>query len=378
MPKLTLMLDRKPMQVYDLDQTVIRVGRSQGMDILIDNVSVSRRQAEIRKEGEGWMVHDLGSSNGTFVNGEKVTADRALQAGDEISFGKFSLFFERVAAEAVAREAAAAAPLSRSPSATTEGPLTDATRYLIGRPLLMSSEEAEQLQKAAAQRRQAHVQGEAAGERGTHDLEGGGIIVGRTVGGPGLRRAPWWRGWLRVTVVMYVIAVLMAWVWDTQDTNRNSKLVLEHLSPAYAAAGILPDHRWCVLVAAPDFLGLPPPDRERRAEAFFDRELAPLLDALFYKREPFRTQFVRAAALDLNTMPIKMWRQNSATYRREQPYRDISHHAMPQRDYLRQATAVSFLALLWAAAVMVPVVAIASAVRWVVQGFRNPPVSGQD
>ena len=185
-----------------------------------------------------------------------------------------------------------------------------------------------------------------------------------------MRRAPWWRGWLRVTVVTYVIAVLIAWVWGTRDTSRNSWLVLEHLSPAYATAGILPDHRWCVLVAAPDFLALPPRDRERRAEAFFDRELAPLLDALFYKREPFRTQFVRAAALDLDTMPIKVWRQDSDAYRREQPYRDISHRAMPQRDYLRQATALSLLALLWTAAVMVPVVAIASAVRWVVQGFR--------
>jgi predicted component of type VI protein secretion system len=168
MPKLTLMLDRKPVQVYDLDQTVIRVGRSQGMDILIDNVSVSRRQAEIRKEGEGWIVHDLGSANGTFVNGEKVTTDCALRAGDEISFGKFSLFFERVVAEPVAPGAVAAAPLRRSPSATAEGTLH------------MSIEEVEQLQKGAAQKRQAHVQWEAAGERGTHYLEGGGIIVGRT------------------------------------------------------------------------------------------------------------------------------------------------------------------------------------------------------
>ena len=224
MPKLTLTLDRNPMQVYDLDQPVIRVGRSQGMDILIDNVSVSRRQVEIRKEGEGWMVHDLGSSNGTFVNGEKVTADRALKAGDEISFGKFSLFFERVAAQPVAREATATEPLRPSPSATTEDP--DGTRYLIRRPLLMASEEVEQLQKATAQRRQARVQGEAAGERGTHDLAGGGTIVGHTVGGPGVRRTLWWRGWLLVTVVMYVIAVLTAWVWDTRDASRNGRLVL--------------------------------------------------------------------------------------------------------------------------------------------------------
>jgi pSer/pThr/pTyr-binding forkhead associated (FHA) protein len=171
MPKLTLMLDRKPVQVYDLDQTVVRIGRGQGMDILIDNVSVSRRQAEIRKEGEAWVVRDLGSSNGTFVNGERVMADHTLRPGDEISFGKFSLFFERVVTEPVAREtpvAAAAPRQSPSPSAKTEGTLH------------MSVAEVERLQKVAAQKRQAQLQWEAAGERGTHYLEGGSVIVGRT------------------------------------------------------------------------------------------------------------------------------------------------------------------------------------------------------
>jgi FHA domain len=166
MPKLTLMLDRKPVQVYDLGQPVIRVGRGQGMDILIDNVSVSRRQAEIRHEGESWLVRDLGSSNGTFVNGERVTTERTLAPGDEISFGKFSLFFERVVAEPVARPAPAA---PRAPvGAQTEGTLH------------MSLEEVARLRQAAQQKRQAHVQWEAGGERGTHYLEGGAIVVGRS------------------------------------------------------------------------------------------------------------------------------------------------------------------------------------------------------
>src|SRR5262245_42273309 len=95
MPKLTLVLDRKPVQVYDIDQPVIRIGRGESMDVLIDNVSVSRRQAEIREENGAWTVRDLGSSNGTFINGQRLTADHRLRPGDEISFGKFSLFFER-------------------------------------------------------------------------------------------------------------------------------------------------------------------------------------------------------------------------------------------------------------------------------------------
>ena len=61
MPKLTLVLERKPLQVYDLDRDVIRIGRSAGLEIVIDNVSVSRRQAEIWQDAGTWKVADLGS-----------------------------------------------------------------------------------------------------------------------------------------------------------------------------------------------------------------------------------------------------------------------------------------------------------------------------
>jgi predicted component of type VI protein secretion system len=171
MPKLTLVLDRKPVQVYDLDQPVIRIGRSEGMDILIDNVSVSRRQAELRREQAGWIVRDLGSANGTFVNGERLGADRTLQPGDEISFGKFSLFFDRVLTEPVP----AAAPQAREASAVRRpAPMpTEGTLHL-------DAAEVERLQRAAAQKRQAQLQWEAGGERGTHFIEGGGVVVGRS------------------------------------------------------------------------------------------------------------------------------------------------------------------------------------------------------
>ena len=66
------------------------------MDIVIDTVSVSRRQARIEMTASGqWVVEDLNSANGTFVNGQRLTSPRPLARGDEISFGKFSLFFDR-------------------------------------------------------------------------------------------------------------------------------------------------------------------------------------------------------------------------------------------------------------------------------------------
>lgn len=163
MPKLTLVIDRKPVQVYDLDQPVIRIGRGEGMDIVIDNVSVSRRQAEIRDEGGAWVVRDLGSANGTFLNGRRLTAEQPLRPGDEIAFGKFSLLFERALAEGAPAEA----PAARA--------AVDA-----GGTLLLKPEEVERLQRAAALKRHAQLQWEAGGARGTHYIEGGGVLVGRT------------------------------------------------------------------------------------------------------------------------------------------------------------------------------------------------------
>jgi hypothetical protein len=162
MPKLTLVLDRKPVQVYELEQPVIRIGRGETSDVLIDNVSVSRRHAEIREESGAWLLRDLGSSNGTFLNGQRVQTDQPLRPGDEISLGKFSILFERVLAE----------PLGEAPV------LPGAAES--GVTLHLRPEEVERLHRAAAQRRHAQLQWEAGGQKGTHYLEGPGALVGRT------------------------------------------------------------------------------------------------------------------------------------------------------------------------------------------------------
>jgi hypothetical protein len=164
MPKLTLVLDRKAVQVYDINQPVIRIGRGESMDVVIDTVSVSRRQAEIREENGAWTVRDLGSSNGTFLNGQRVTADQPLRPGDEISFGKFSLFFERAFTEPIA-------------TAELAAPRTGGE---VGGTLHLRPEEIERLQRAAALKRQAQLQWEARGQQGTYYLEGPGALVGRT------------------------------------------------------------------------------------------------------------------------------------------------------------------------------------------------------
>lgn len=74
----------------DTDSTVI--GRHPESDIFLDDVTVSRKHAEIRRGENGFELHDVGSLNGTYVNRERVE-DASLSSGDEIQVGKFKLVF---------------------------------------------------------------------------------------------------------------------------------------------------------------------------------------------------------------------------------------------------------------------------------------------
>lgn len=77
---------------YLLDTDVTTVGRHPDADIFFDDVTVSRRHAEITRVGGGFEIVDQRSLNGTYVNGERV--DRAtLSNGAEVRVGKFRLNF---------------------------------------------------------------------------------------------------------------------------------------------------------------------------------------------------------------------------------------------------------------------------------------------
>jgi len=70
------------------------IGRSRECEIVVDDPGVSRRHAAIRRAGEGWLVEDLGSTNGSSVNGAPLRAPHALANGDEIELGSTALRFE--------------------------------------------------------------------------------------------------------------------------------------------------------------------------------------------------------------------------------------------------------------------------------------------
>ena len=163
MPKLTLVVERRALKVYDIDRPVIRIGRETGMDVVIDNVAVSRHQMEIRREATQWVVQDLDSGNGTFLNGRRLGGREPLKRGDEISFGKFSLFFDHVPAEPAPGLGASAAALAEP-----------------GRTLVMKPEELAKLRQSIVEKRRAHVRWQAGGVEGTFPLTDGSVVIGRS------------------------------------------------------------------------------------------------------------------------------------------------------------------------------------------------------
>lgn len=104
-------------EAYLLDKPVTTAGRTPEADIFLDDVTVSRRHAEISHTEEGYVVRDAGSLNGTYVNHERVV-ERRLASGDEVQIGKFHLVFlssETRAGEQSAPGASSGAPGAQPP-----------------------------------------------------------------------------------------------------------------------------------------------------------------------------------------------------------------------------------------------------------------------
>lgn len=70
------------------------VGRSSECDVVLDDSGVSRRHAQLRPEGGGWAIEDLGSTNGVRVNGRTIRGPHALTPGDRIEMGSTEILFE--------------------------------------------------------------------------------------------------------------------------------------------------------------------------------------------------------------------------------------------------------------------------------------------
>ena len=77
-----------PGQIFELDNAEFSIGRDINNDFVISDSEMSRKHAKIYKSGDGFVIEDLGSTNGTFIDGQRLIGIHKLTSGENISFGE--------------------------------------------------------------------------------------------------------------------------------------------------------------------------------------------------------------------------------------------------------------------------------------------------
>ena len=101
MPYLQVFFDGNLQDVFELNPDVTTLGREADNDICIDNAGISSHHARIEKSGDGYRIHDVGSTNGIYFRGERV-AEHPMNFGDEFSILKHTL--KLVAANVISKD----------------------------------------------------------------------------------------------------------------------------------------------------------------------------------------------------------------------------------------------------------------------------------
>jgi predicted component of type VI protein secretion system len=94
MAKLVIRAGEQMGTEFPADRAVVRMGRGSGSDIILHDSQASRLHAEISQVGGQYVIRDLGSTNGTYVNGERVVGTQPLYPGDQIRIGDTILSYE--------------------------------------------------------------------------------------------------------------------------------------------------------------------------------------------------------------------------------------------------------------------------------------------
>jgi len=90
--QLTMRSGPNPGTVYALDSDHISIGRDSSNSISVNDAEVSRHHARMSFQGGKYVLEDMGSTNGSFVNGQRLTGPRVLKSGEVISFGEQIVF----------------------------------------------------------------------------------------------------------------------------------------------------------------------------------------------------------------------------------------------------------------------------------------------
>jgi pSer/pThr/pTyr-binding forkhead associated (FHA) protein len=120
-------------KIFPLPSTVTVIGRRRNCDLRIPLDSISKRHCQISVEGDSLKVRDLGSRNGTFLNGKRIEEETA-QAGDFIQVGPvlFALQIDGLPASIVAPSAAAGKKAGKSAKAKPKAEATEELADLEG------------------------------------------------------------------------------------------------------------------------------------------------------------------------------------------------------------------------------------------------------
>lgn len=110
------------------------LGREEGLDIVLQDPESSRRHARVSWQGGRYVIEDMGSTNGTFVNGIQITMPQGLNPGDSIGIGQTALVFQLSGADV--GPAAYQAPPQQTPAYTPSPGLpanrsNQSTQYLL-------------------------------------------------------------------------------------------------------------------------------------------------------------------------------------------------------------------------------------------------------
>ncbi|MBM3708434.1 MAG: FHA domain-containing protein [Actinobacteria bacterium] len=90
-------IDRnKILKKYRLVDGITTIGRSSRSDVVLDNEEISELHAKIIKEGKIFKIIDIGSLNGTFLNGKKINSPKVLKDNDELQFGDIKFIFKKI------------------------------------------------------------------------------------------------------------------------------------------------------------------------------------------------------------------------------------------------------------------------------------------
>lgn len=115
--RLVMNVGPNPGKVFELTMDSMSIGREASNDIVVQDAELSRNHARISRRGGGYVLEDLGSTNGTFINHQRLTSPRNLAPGDEVGFGENVLmtFQGEGAAKTVAASGRQAAAATRQP-----------------------------------------------------------------------------------------------------------------------------------------------------------------------------------------------------------------------------------------------------------------------